>query len=73
MLPPVRKRIIGEELAYSPERYRQCQVGETSWVTVLPPKLIFIRELISILESRTCSDAQARVRESIVYVTAVCH
>ena len=80
MLAPARKRRIGEELADSPKRYRQSLVRETSWVsenvaakvTVLSPKLIFISELLSILESRTCPDAQARARASIVYILAVC-
>ena len=61
------KRRISEELADSPGRFRRCLAGETRWhlenaagrVTVLPPRPIFISELLIVLEFRTCPDAQA--------------
>ena len=61
------KRRISQELADSPGRFRRCLAGETRWhlenaagrVTVLPPRPIFISELLIVLEFRTCPDAQA--------------
>ena len=61
------KRRVSEELADSPGRFRRCLAGETRWhlenaagrVTVLPPRPIFISELLIVLEFRTCPDAQA--------------
>ena len=61
------KRRISEELANFPGWFRRCLAGETRWhlenaagrVAVLPPKPIFISELLIVLEFRTCPDAQA--------------
>ncbi len=60
------KRRISEELAVSPRRFWRCLAGETRWhlenaagrVTVLPPRPIFISELLIVLEFRICPDAQ---------------
>ena len=60
------KRRISEELAASPRRFRRCLAGETRWhlknvagrVNVLPPRPIFISELLIVLGCCTCRDAQ---------------
>ena len=59
------KRRVSEELAVSPRRFRRCLAGETRWhlenaadrVTVLPPRPIFISELLIFQEFRTSPDA----------------
>ncbi|MAK94026.1 MAG: hypothetical protein CMQ69_05390 [Gammaproteobacteria bacterium] len=61
-----RKRRISEELAVSPRRFRRCLAGEmrchlenaAGRVTVLPPRPIFISELLIVLEFPTCLDTQ---------------
>ncbi|MGB1748082.1 MAG: hypothetical protein ACPHGW_11165 [Pseudohongiellaceae bacterium] len=70
------KRRISEELAVSPRRFRRCLAGETRWhlenaagrVTVLPPRPIFISELLIVLEFRISLTHKLRVRTSFVCI-----